>query len=132
MFPRRVIAVLALLGVLLHSAAVVRHHALMTARLSEAALVAMLSELGVICHTETAQDNQSGTAAGDGRSAPGNAGQSCPICSGLASLFLISPPAGPIVALSLPLGAAYDPEPDQRITQFKRIRPPGRGPPSLA
>lgn len=137
MLLRRVVALLAFVGVLVHSAAIVRHHGIMTARASEAALVAMLTDLGVICHTETSQERSSSTATsstatGDGSSSPSNNAQSCPICSGLASAFLLSPPIVPVVAVSLPLGVTYDLRPDQRLTQLKRIRPQGRGPSSLA
>lgn len=131
MLLRRVVAILAFVGVLVHSTAIVRHHALMTTQASDAAFVAMLSELGAICHAP-ALDQWPDAASGGGTSTPMGGSQSCPICSGLASVFLLAPPVVPVLALSLPLGLAYDLKPDQRLTQLKRIRPQGRGPPSLA
>ena len=89
MRSRRWISVLALLGVLLHAGAIVRHNAVMTGATFQ--YQALLTGLAQICH---------GSGTGDALVAaelpyvprPSDAQNGCPICSGLsAAVALIAP-----------------------------------------
>lgn len=124
---RRWIGILAVMGVLLHSAALVRHHGMMLPAGSlEPAVAALEADLATICHFSL-----DGTGS-SGKTSQPVAGKNCPLCSGLASLFALPPPLQWL--LPEPAVASFDYQLwlDQRVAQLKRIRPPGRGPPLLA
>ncbi len=130
MVLRRVISILVLVGVLAHAGAVARHLVVMAEHLTETAIVAQLVDQGVICHTDSDAADASASGAAQG-AVPDKVKQSCPICEGLASLFVLDPPLAPVLARIRPVGV-YDHPTDQRVALLKRIRPQGRGPPSLA
>lgn len=139
------IALLAVAGLLANAAALVRHHAMMTAQAVAALAVAPLNaaksidtELAStpICHaasgpSEGAAPSRTGGAPEPDRN--NNDGKTkCPICTGLVSAFVLTasessvlpmPAARPLTGLALA---------DQRVGLQKRIRPPSRGPPLAA
>lgn len=127
MLLRRVICFLVLVGILAHAGAVARHLVVVAQHVTETAVVALMVDQGVICHTDADPTDGSGAVAG----VPAKLKQSCPICEGLASLFVLDPPVGPVLTLNQPVGV-YERPTDQRVQHLKRIRPQGRGPPSLA
>lgn len=128
MLLRRTIGLLAIIAVLVHAAAVVRHSLAMAAPLSsEQALVA---DLGVICHSDLSGD---GVAADTPPAGPAQSPASkCPICAGLTAAFVLAgspahllPPArGP--PLRLP------PLPEIIVSaSATALLPPVRGPPAV-
>ena len=121
----RWIALVALLGVLLHSAVLVRHNGLMVSANLQAADLA--AALAVICHGTGAEL----AAVGDvpALPAPSNTQSDCPICSGMLA-----------TAVALPALAALEPPvfvASERIAhiaqligpQLRSIWPPTRAPP---
>jgi hypothetical protein len=125
---RRFLAVIALLGVLVHAAAIPRHNAMLlgvtlkqiaeTAALAAVGVPAEASQ-GVICRA-----NSGGTAPG----APSGSSL-CPICIGGAPAHAL-PASPPLIVLAL----RFEPlEPvahrDMRRVQLRLYRPPARGPP---
>lgn len=130
---RRWVSLLACVGVLLHAAAGVRHHAFMvTAELaasSSASQVAaqLASDLTFICHAPLPGEAPA-ALPGDGE-APKRQQLSCPICSGLVSaVALAAPEVPPLLLPEAPRFIAALPE-DERRTVQRQIRPPSRGPP---
>ena len=129
MRSRRWISVLALLGVLLHAGATVRHNATMTGASFQ--YQELLSGLVQICH---------GSTTGDVLAAaelpyvpkPTDAQNGCPICSGLSpAVALAAPePAGafipPPVAIALHVDTHCVPNSGHAVC------PPARGPPAVA
>lgn len=134
---RATITVLALLGVLVHALAVVRHS---TVVMLAAATVAEITATGPaadsleaapICHASQNGASQDGANAPSGPM-PSGSKLSCPICLGLASAVALAPAAVllPRPVCERPLDRfAVD---DERVRVHERIRPPSRGPPSLA
>lgn len=128
---RATITLLALLGVLVHALAVVRHSTVVALSAAVATeIVAAGSgdslEAAPICH---ASQDQSNAPAGP---MPSGSKPSCPICLGLASAAALTPGAVllPRPVCERPLDRfAVD---DERVRVHERIRPPSRGPPSLA
>ncbi len=122
------ITLLALVGVLVHAIAVVRHNTVMAAAPMSAIAIATADglETAPICHASL---DDSGAPAAPAPSGPRS---SCPICLGLVSAVALAPS---IAALPPPVPArhldrlAVD---DQRVHVHARIRPPSRGPPALA
>lgn len=129
MRSRAWITLLALLGVLVHGLAVVRHNTVMAAAPVSATAIAAADglEAAPICHASL---DDSGAPA-----TPGPSGQrsSCPICLGLVSAVTLvpatAPPPRPASARPLDRRAATT---DERVRVHDRIRPPSRGPPSIA
>lgn len=137
---RRILAAMAILGMLVHGLALVRHHAAMGTELSaDAAYIQALNssvpqeavratglQVVVICHA--AADLTSGKAGDNHR--PSNKSK-CPICSGLCSAAALASSAPVLLAPhTLPEHKLVVLR-DQRVEHHKRIRPPGRGPPAL-
>lgn len=123
---RRWIGILAVVGVLAHAAAVVRHHGSMLGDVLNPAVAALAADLSTICHFDPED-------AGIGTTSPShNGAKHCPLCSGLASAFALPPPSGWQIPEPPAAAGVYLVRPDQRVEQLKRIRPPGRGPPALA
>lgn len=129
MRSRRWIALVALLGVLLHAGAIVRHHGVMLgATLQYHTLV---TELAQICHS-------AGTTA-EAPSAdlpaipkPSDAQSGCPICSGLGSAVALATPEFTGIVLSPPMLAVFQADPIAVPQLPHAIHPPARGPPALA
>lgn len=132
MRSRILITVLALMGVLVHALAVVRHTTTMVIAVPAAAAETAGPEAtggleaAPICHSSANEED-----AADGQVPPG-AKTTCPICLGLVSAVA---PAPVVAALSAPTSLRcieHFAVGDQRVQALKRIRPPSRGPPSLA
>lgn len=125
MHHRRWISIVALLGVLLHVGALVRHSSVMLdALLRHGALIADLRQL---CHGGSAHTADVGTLPSVPR--PSDAQNGCPICSGLASAFAIaSPDPAPLVA---PFGRPIQGQiaVADLVGPILPLIPPARGPP---
>ena len=124
---RRWVSIVALLGVLLHAGAIVRHNAAMLgAQLEHQALLAGLSR---ICHGMGAA-GESQPVDLPAIPAPTERPNGCPICSGMASAFAL---AGPDTILLEPPYQAVLTVGERVVTiprTFVLVRPPTRGPPS--
>lgn len=126
MRSRRLIGFMAILGVLLHAGFLVRHNAsMLRSALQHQTLIA---DLSVICH-------DGGLAvSSDLPSLPQPAGNKgdCPICAGHLSAAAI-PPSPQHVAGLLRRGADPLVQADRTIVlRMLQVRPPSRGPPTLA
>lgn len=132
---RRVVGVLALLGVLLHAAALVRHNSFALARLlspqptTSAADIALASLAaagltdGTICHVEGGDP-----APSSGQQSPSH---DCPICGGLVSAVALTPSVLPLLPVQHVRAVMARPE-DRRATALRFARPQARGPPVRA
>ncbi len=120
------IVIVAVVGVLLHTAAVVRHHGVMSAQSAERAL---LADLAVICH---GAGGTSTLAAGLPSDMPAQRGGSdCPVCMGMAVSFM--PPTPVTLALPFEAGASVSWSRDQTIAvRSVRLHSFARGPPAVA
>ncbi|MGE3066347.1 MAG: DUF2946 family protein [Hyphomicrobiaceae bacterium] len=129
MLWRRWIGMLAVLGVLLHAGALVRHNATMLGATAQAN--ALLADLAVICHGTGTQDLAKTASLPD--APPADPQSSCPLCSGLTPAFaLASPLPTPIPTLRVADPAVFQ-APGHRVTAGVRTSPPpARGPPALA
>lgn len=131
---RRWIGLLAIVGVLLHAAALARHNAIMLATaagngMSQAAAADLTLDLAVLCHAPGIGDPAASLPAKDGSTGS----QTCPICAGTVSAFALAALELPSIAgPQLPADLAALPPQDQRRTVQRRIRPPSRGPPLSA
>ena len=129
MRARRWISVLALLGVLLHAGAIVRHNAAMTGATFQ--YQALLTGLAQVCH---------GSATGDALAAaelpfvprPSDAQNGCPICSGLAAAVALPAPESAGVFVPPPIAIAYHADPHCVLHSGHAVCPPARGPPAVA
>jgi hypothetical protein len=130
MRSRSWVSILAVLGVLLHAGAIVRHNAAMAAAsLQYQALVAGLSQ---ICHG-------AGTGSGTLDASelpyvprPNDAQNGCPICSGLSPAVALAAPSA-VVALVLPSASiSFHPQSDIVQGSGHAVCPPARGPPTTA
>ena len=120
----RWIALVAIVGVLVHAVAIVRHHAAMTAVPS--ADRSLLADLAVaICH------GASGRTALAGKELPGpprNDSLDCPLCMGVPAAFVCPSPASFIVPADA-VGLASWHWSEQTIAQIFRLHAFARGPP---
>lgn len=130
---RRLVLVLALLGVLVHAAALARHVVLVATRGAVTMEAALLADLGVICHVPAAWDASGSEPVGlqpsQPSEQPGGGQKSCPLCAGLASLHILPPPDFALLPVQRAQHVAQIAGEDQRRTFQRRIRPPGRAPP---
>jgi hypothetical protein len=129
MVLRRWISVVALVGVLLHAGAIVRHNASMLGALLRHQ--ALLTDLAQICHRDSGGDARL-TADLPVVPMPSDAQKGCPICSGLAPLFGLTAPAVTWL-LKRAHEAAHQPIAVAALpVQPRTALPQARGPPSLA
>lgn len=122
---RGLIGIVAMLGVLLHAAIVVRHHGLMlNAQLQYQALAA---DFKVICHGTVAPSE----AELPNLPRPASTDYDCPVCSGLVGAFALA--AVEQVAVPRPLPDTHDRPADRPALQLavRRDLPPARGPPAF-
>jgi hypothetical protein len=125
---RRIVTAMAVLAVLLHSALLAGH------------TLSVFSEgLGTAsCHggqpaLEFAADRLAPDGAGVSLAgSPAGAAYKCPICAGLGSAVALAAPEFGFVHFAIPGNMKPGLLLDQRVEHHKRIRPPGRAPPSLA
>jgi hypothetical protein len=121
------IGVVAIIGVLLHAAALVRHHASMVAM--PAAERALLADLGgAICNAAGGASVKDGAEVPDAPSHPG--GADCPICMGLASAYLPAAPPCVSAPLKTPLDATW-PWSEQVVDRIVALHSFARGPPAV-
>lgn len=126
---RRWISILALMGVLLHAGAIVRHSAAMTGATFQ--YQALLSGLTQICHG-------SGTGGVIDASdlpylpRPSDAQNGCPICSGLNSAVALAVPQAEPVAVPLPATIVFQVATHCAPDSGHAVCPPARGPPAVA
>lgn len=144
MLLRRCTGVIAIVGMLLHSMALVQHNAVMMteallpsasaedARLGDAALPFLKLS---ICRGSTASrspDLEAARERGNEDPAPSPQGAPCPICSGGVAAFAVAPPFVTLVFLPS-TGLVRSPEPPAHPLEVeRRARPPARGPPVSA
>jgi hypothetical protein len=129
---RRWISFLAVLGVLLHAGAVVRHHIVMLGLpASPSAEQTLLADLQVICHGTGDQPALAGGDAPSGRT-PADIKRNCPLCAGLAGPFALTAPL-PTVAVRLTATQAPVSALAAVLDELPRtLHPPTRGPPLIA
>ena len=126
MRSRGLIGIIALLGVLLHAGALVRHNGMMLSALLQ--YQALVADLTAICHgTGTPADTELPYLP-----RPTDAEFGCPVCSGLVAAFVL--PAAEPVAFARPLPDRQGPPPRhfERPGIERLGLPPARGPPILA
>jgi len=128
---RRWVSVIAVLGVLLHAAAVVRHHGLMLA--ASPVLASLEADLLVLCHGGAQQtpDVPDGLPPGPGPK-PSDAKTACPICAWHVPAFALAPVERPDIPATTVAEIAW---PHSRPTAMARrhpVCPPARGPPAFA
>lgn len=128
MRSRNWISVLAVLGVLLHAGALVRHNAAMAgAGLEYQALLAGLTQ---ICHG-------SGTGTLDASELPyvprpNDAQNGCPICSGLGPAVALGAPPAALALVLAPASSCVFFEVHRAPAATHLPHPPARGPPQAA
>lgn len=130
MRSRRLISFVALLGVLLHAGALVRHSTTMLGALLQHQ--ALVTDLAQICHsagtTTTVADAELPIVP-----KPTDAQYGCPLCSGMGAAFALVAPT--LAAIMLPPPAA-PPALHADATSIpespRAVHPPARGPPALA
>lgn len=128
MRSRRWISILAVLGVLLHAGAIVRHNAAMAAAsLQYQALVAGLSQ---ICHSTGSGTLDASEVPYVPR--PSDAQNGCPICSGLGQVVALSAPACSVIPLTQAEPAFLPANAQCLADSGHAVCPPARGPPALA
>lgn len=125
---RRWLSVVAMLGVLLHAAALVRHHgAMLGAHLQYQALV---SDLLAFCHGGT--DASSKLAADlPAVPAPSDTANGCPICFGQAPPAAVAGPVAHVPLTRIAIAVAWREAAPQEQVHHRTFTPPARGPPSL-
>lgn len=122
---RGLIGIVAMLGVLLHAAILVRHHGLMlNAQLQYQGLSA---DLKVICHGSVTPDE----TELPNLPRPASTDYDCPVCSGLVGAFALA--AVELGTIPRPISITHDFHAEQSTAQpaHRRDLPPARGPPAL-
>ncbi len=130
---RRFVVAFAVIGVLLHAFALVRHAGIQTSRAFAAAsneVQRLQADLGVICHAPAGDETPASQPAGG--SLPSNEGSSCPVCSKLCAAVAFPGPTPLTVFLPLLPLQKLQLALDVRVEKLKQIRPQGRGPPAYA
>ena len=129
MRSRNWISILALLGVLLHAGAIVRHNVAMTgADLQYQALVTGLSQL---CHSATS-GKELAAAELPFVPKPTDAQNGCPICSGLSSAVALVAPEFDVAFLAMSEPLSFLPDTSRLAGCSYAVCPPARGPPAFA
>ena len=130
---RRWIAVLAAIGMLIHTAVVVRHSGIMLSgalHAEAASLAAASSQQPQVAVDEAPCPMHAAAQSADGKPGKPAAGYKCPICAGVSATVAL---ADAIVAIDTP---HLDGGPDaplqvhEPLRQPARLWPPNRGPPS--
>jgi|SRR6185436_3889146 len=126
---RRWISIFAMLGVLLHAGALVRHHGVMLGALLQ--YDALVSDLAAFCHGGADSASHS---PGDLPSIPkpSDAKNGCPICSGHSPAFAVVAPALLELRVPTPAAACWHCLASSATTHNHAVCPPARGPPALA
>ena len=128
MRSRKWISVLAVLGVLLHAGALVRHNAAMaSAALEHQALLASLTQ---ICHGGGGGGTLD-TSELPYVPRPNDAQNGCPICSGLASAIALAAPSAGLTLVLAPAAPDFAVEVHRAPGAAYYLHPPARGPPQV-
>jgi hypothetical protein len=127
MHLRKWLSVLAVIGVLMHAAAIVRHHAVMANAGSQpsavSALLADLSDANLICHSNGAAPvDQPGNVPADNKPV-------CPLCSGLAPSAALAA-ADQVLAHCVRAGGVRLAASDAVLSISRTIEAHSRGPPA--
>ena len=129
MRPRRWIGVLAMLGVLLHAGALVRHHGVMLGALLQ--YEALVSDLAAVCHGGADSASRS-LADLPSIPKPSEAQNGCPVCSGQSPAYVVVAPEPLAVAAHDPAPASWHFLAISPAAHLHAVCPPARGPPALA
>jgi hypothetical protein len=115
---RKIVSIVAVVGVLLHATAIARHNAISLESSLDA--VARAAALGDICD---------GAADGQDKSSGKSQNSRCPICAGLAGTLLV--PSAPDLHVPNVFFVKVDvfTAADSDVREIFLSRPPGRGPP---
>jgi hypothetical protein len=122
------ISVFAMLGVLLHAGALVRHHGVMLGAVLQ--YHALVSDLAEFCHG--ADDASRSPADLPSIPKPSDAKNGCPICSGQSPAFAVIAPAPLDVPAPATPGIYWHFPAYSFATHHHPVCPPARGPPALA
>ena len=124
---RRWISILAVLGVLVHAGALVRHNGVMAGATFQ--YQALLTGLAQLCHSGTT----GATLAGDDLPyvpKPTDAQNGCPVCSGLSPAVALIAPELPSVLVPASVAVAFHDDAQFVACWGHAVCPPARGPPS--
>ncbi len=129
MRSRTLVSIIALLGVLLHAGALVRHNTTMLgAHLQHRSLIA---DLGQLCQ---GGGTASSIPAADQPAIPQptDAQNGCPLCSGLGTAFALLAPELAAILLPAPAAPIFHAVPIDIPELPHAAHPPARGPPARA
>lgn len=125
---RKWICVVATLGMLLHAGAFVRH-ALAMATPTSASELALIADLGVICHSDQGGDATASADLPPPASKPDQSSK-CPMCLGLAAAFALPSMAGELLPPATGPPARVAIVQDYIVlSRGSALPPPARGPP---
>jgi hypothetical protein len=124
---RTLIRLIAVLGVLLHAAALVRHHGMMLG--GHLQHQALLSDLAALCHA--GGDNGSPTAELPWIPAPTQSKSDCPVCAGQVSAFALAAPDLPQLPSRVAVAESWQIAASRGHPQYHAVCPPARGPPAV-
>lgn len=128
----RLLSLLALLGVLLHAQALVRHVLLAAAHSVSVENAALIADLGVICHAPADAEAIDAPSSTPGSPAsPKDKVSSCPVCAGLLSLHALQPPTLDISFQQCRSAPVRIASAQNGKVLPRYLRPPGRGPPTV-
>jgi hypothetical protein len=123
------IGIIALLSVLLHAGAIVRHNGVMLGATFQ--YQALLGDLARICHSAgTTADVPAADLPAIPK--PSDAQNGCPLCSGLASAFALIGPEPAAIVLPQPVAPVFHVRAIVVPSATHAVHPPARGPPALA
>jgi hypothetical protein len=125
----RWISILAVLGVLVHAGALVRHNGVMAGATFQ--YQALLTGLAQLCHTGTASQT---LPPGDLPYVPKptDAQNGCPVCSGLSSAVALVAPELPSILLPASVTVTFHGDVQLVACWGHAVCPPARGPPAAA
>ncbi len=118
---------IALVGVLMHAALVVRHHQVMLS--AELERQGLLGSLAAICHSD-GQTRALPDAELPSIPAPYDQTSHCPLCIGLASAVVLAKQTELDAPVRLASALVELPRYDQPALRVAGFRPPTRGPPA--
>ena len=121
------IRLIAVLGVLLHAGALVRHHGMMLG--GHLQHQALLSDLAALCHASG--DTGSSTAELPWIPAPTQGKSDCPVCGGQVSAFALAAPDLPQLPSRVAIVESWQLPASRGDPQYPAVCPPARGPPSV-
>ena len=122
------ISVFAMLGVLLHAGALVRHHGVMLGAVLQ--YHALVSDLAEFCHGADSASRSPADLPSIPK--PSDAKNGCPICSGQSPAFAVFAPAPLDFPFQRPQRLCWHFPAYSFATHHHPVCPPARGPPALA